>query len=134
MNFYVGRIPLEDGAVSIPFRADTGFELSCKSATPALSLVFQSLSGLTLGLNRNGAVRKKGAGKKFQSLSGLTLGLNPGRQFTESRPDKGVSIPFRADTGFEHTIKMVDADGNVKFQSLSGLTLGLNSPKNGGLL
>ena len=61
--------------------------------------MFQSLSGLTLGLNEE--VRKVfGITEEFQSLSGLTLGLNGGlAKVTEIFPD--VSIPFRADTGFE---------------------------------
>ena len=85
----------------------------------------------------------------FQSLSGLTLGLN-GVYTGTSPADPRVSIPFRADTGFEHVsvpgvgvkktvsipfradtgfeLEHVDLrePGKLVFQSLSGLTLGLN--------
>ena len=66
---------------------------------------FQSLSGLTLGLNRNNR-RKTDACNflKFQSLSGLTLGLN---------------LPGCFGMLFD----------DLLFQSLSGLTLGLNISK-----
>ena len=37
--------------VSIPFRADTGFEQKVKDPEKELTELFQSLSGLTLGLN-----------------------------------------------------------------------------------
>ena len=134
--------------VSIPFRADTGFELGYFVFPDFQHPQFQSLSGLTLGLNLTAAT---GACviMLFQSLSGLTLGLNAALQAKviqlqvsiPFRADTGfeltvcssmwhevyVSIPFRADTGFEP-----DAGANSEtiasfmFQSLSGLTLGLN--------
>ena len=37
-----------------------------------------------------------------------------------------VSIPFRADTGFERDVLEMGLNVHAKFQSLSGLTLGLN--------
>ena len=40
-------------AVSIPFRADTGFELNQGGNMQYIKQMFQSLSGLTLGLNFN---------------------------------------------------------------------------------
>ena len=61
-------------AVSIPFRADTGFEHRRLAADGNLS-GFQSLSGLTLGLNPL-SWNRLDYPLKFQSLSGLTLGLN----------------------------------------------------------
>ena len=88
--------------VSIPFRADTGFELSCRDICLPREKKFQSLSGLTLGLNGTGDVS------------------NGGCQFR-------VSIPFRADTGFEPKIRPTRKRWVGRwFQSLSGLTLGLN--------
>ena len=63
------------GDVSIPFRADTGFEQSQGTDVICTGYLFQSLSGLTLGLNQAG--------------DQLTI------------TDVSVSIPFRADTGFE---------------------------------
>ena len=62
----------------------------------------------------------------FQSLSGLTLGLNClHSRVSEAR--KYVSIPFRADTGFELDMLRGQEMTMDLFQSLSGLTLGLNS-------
>ena len=54
-------------------------------------------------MNYSGGLRCS-RGESFQSLSGLTLGLN------RDEPIGGggqwiVSIPFRADTGFEHEIE-----------------------------
>ena len=135
--------------VSIPFRADTGFELPPSGDYKGSWLrKFQSLSGLTLGLNtkvsalclpfrryvsipfradtgfeRRPALRV-GEHVKFQSLSGLTLGLNSGLKIT--RDASQVSIPFRADTGFEPSCNWNFNGAWVLFQSLSGLTLGLN--------
>ena len=62
--------------------------------------LFQSLSGLTLGLN-NSPSSSKTVPAMFQSLSGLTLGLNT----------KMLLVVLALMAGF---------------QSLSGLTLGLN--------
>ena len=88
--------------VSIPFRADTGFEqILLKSGCDLEDWKFQSLSGLTLGLNR--------------SVRLVNLRLSP-----------HVSIPFRADTGFEHDCRGCCRPQPMSFQSLSGLTLGLN--------
>ena len=112
--------------VSIPFRADTGFELvSGHQMEVLLQNMFQSLSGLTLGLNIQGFTSGYGASRVFQSLSGLTLGLNWPWECGELCFDRVfqslsgltlglnevflvtflfvvlVSIPFRADTGFE---------------------------------
>ena len=68
-----------DGAikfwVSIPFRAVTGFEQAGTQHWQIVSGLFQSLSGLSLGLNREEAARRERE-EKFQSLSGLSLGLN----------------------------------------------------------
>ena len=86
--------------VSIPFRADTGFELSTSASGDMVSVKFQSLSGLTLGLNSVVTKATLRHVKTFQSLSGLTLGLNVIEKFAFQLPAK-VSIPFRADTGFE---------------------------------
>ena len=66
-----------DADVSIPFRADTGFEHGIEIDLSGLSLQFQSLSGLTLGLNRQQRTKLLVRTTMFQSLSGLTLGLNP---------------------------------------------------------
>ena len=62
--------------VSIPFRADTGFEHVTREIDGVYQLMFQSLSGLTLGLNQKSPA--------------------PADDFSNV-----VSIPFRADTGFE---------------------------------
>ena len=69
-------MPLFSDFVSIPFRADTGFE------------------HLTRGQDEQN-------NKQFQSLSGLTLGLNGAERNSSHRLYPPVSIPFRADTGFE---------------------------------
>ena len=61
---------------------------------------FQSLSGLTLGLNIIRVARAATEKDEFQSLSGLTLGLNIIPVLVECEECE-VSIPFRADTGFE---------------------------------
>ena len=87
--------------VSIPFRADTGFELTiCKNWFDKSQKLFQSLSGLTLGLNWPTSDCATSRGMLFQSLSGLTLGLNHCIHLLYTGKG-GVSIPFRADTGFE---------------------------------
>ena len=87
--------------VSIPFRAVTGFERRrnglCKKATTE----FQSLSGLSLGLNWRSQTTEDLNMKKFQSLSGLSLGLNIPARLFEGAWHHYVSIPFRAVTGFE---------------------------------
>ena len=63
----------------------------------------------------------------FQSLSGLTLGLNLRLDAAGSSGCPDVSIPFRADTGFEQDPMARDEPNqHLLFQSLSGLTLGLN--------
>ena len=90
---------LEFNFVSIPFRADTGFEH-----------------------NLFGKIQWRGM--SFQSLSGLTLGLNL-RFISRRHQGRVVSIPFRADTGFEPDYRLVE-EVRALFQSLSGLTLGLN--------
>ena len=61
----------------------------------------------------------------FQSLSGLSLGLNI---LLEALIDRfiWVSIPFRAVTGFEHESSQQSSQAFQMFQSLSGLSLGLN--------
>ena len=71
-------IPIQtaNAIVSIPFRADTGFELGSGEFGVASDHRFQSLSGLTLGLNGAPQSEDVGSGELFQSLSGLTLGLN----------------------------------------------------------
>ena len=110
---------------------------------------FQSLSGLSLGLNPEGGMSPQQACYLFQSLSGLSLGLNqnvvrhvrgkrdvsiPFRAVTGFElnvhavhaPFDAVSIPFRAVTGFERARSVVISHSNFWFQSLSGLSLGLN--------
>ena len=116
-----------------------------------IDMVFQSLSGLSLGLNTGNAATPLLVDNWFQSLSGLSLGLNLNR--CRQRPvSTRVSIPFRAVTGFEHrngdfNPEWMDrvsipfravtgfelqtpftpfAGWQKKFQSLSGLSLGLN--------
>ena len=42
------------------------------------------------------------ANQKFQSLSGLSLGLNTRDKVEVLKKAANVSIPFRAVTGFEH--------------------------------
>ena len=59
----------------------------------------------------------------FQSLSGLSLGLNA--KMGKSPLFAGVSIPFRAVTGFERDPPR-EGGREMTFQSLSGLSLGLN--------
>ena len=87
--------------VSIPFRAVTGFEHAYAVLGALLIFLFQSLSGLSLGLNHTGDVGHPGSPDEFQSLSGLSLGLNVALQ-AQATLVAGVSIPFRAVTGFEH--------------------------------
>ena len=62
----------------------------------------------------------------FQSLSGLSLGLNNQYVKIPSGNFTCVSIPFRAVTGFERILVIFESRGNILFQSLSGLSLGLN--------
>ena len=88
--------------VSIPFRAVTGFE--------------PRVSGLPAPCARN----------LFQSLSGLSLGLNCLGRSCPYWATCGVSIPFRAVTGFELALSSGTTIFAEKFQSLSGLSLGLN--------
>ena len=64
---------------------------------------FQSLSGLSLGLNRSKHRGIIPSGDQFQSLSGLSLGLNAADQL-ELIGLLLVSIPFRAVTGFERAL------------------------------
>ena len=61
----------------------------------------------------------------FQSLSGLSLGLNVSPTLADNRRQK-VSIPFRAVTGFERQNRLDRRSDENLFQSLSGLSLGLN--------
>ena len=90
-----------DSVVSIPFRADTGFEQPQTALdSPAAFLVsipFRADTGFELAgytyLTRNTCM--------FQSLSGLTLGLNLVVTLDAAMDAEKVSIPFRADTGFE---------------------------------
>ena len=56
--------------------------------------MFQSLSGLTLGLNFLTTGLAAALLLLFQSLSGLTLGLNLGRVFPESE-HKSSFNPFQ---------------------------------------
>ena len=136
--------------VSIPFRAVTGFELPGQPeqdvAPPwfqslsglslglnrrAFNLVglvrgeFQSLSGLSLGLNRVSTLNWLYVGIAFQSLSGLSLGLNVWSNILVAGVLL-VSIPFRAVTGFEPRSEAATQMPAKMFQSLSGLSLGLN--------
>ena len=61
----------------------------------------------------------------FQSLSGLSLGLNA-KKHTSRNSNYRVSIPFRAVTGFERN-GGIGCLNCSRFQSLSGLSLGLNT-------
>ena len=66
--------------VSIPFRADTGFEhllliLICNKVFK-VSIPFRA----DTGFEHKGMRSRKEMAQKFQSLSGLTLGLNFGEQ------------------------------------------------------
>ena len=88
--------------VSIPFRAVTGFEPTYPVVTEETGNLFQSLSGLSLGLND----------LKMAFMRVIN-----------------VSIPFRAVTGFERRFAGVVA-AIAMFQSLSGLSLGLNPKYN----
>ena len=79
--------------VSIPFRADTGFELNAPAEGWTKEEMFQSLSGLTLGLNAESS-SSPAPYTPFQSLSGLTLGLN---RVVWANPDKVMTSfnPFQ---------------------------------------
>ena len=66
-------------------------------------MVFQSLSGLSLGLNRY-ILQAIPIRLAFQSLSGLSLGLNVISFVLGIEVGAYVSIPFRAVTGFERRI------------------------------
>ena len=87
--------------VSIPFRADTVFELFPYKTPNGKIELFQSLSGLTLCLNTYRKGMLPILMGTFQSLSGLTLCLNIVADGKPFLPKK-------------------------MFQSLSGLTLCLN--------
>ena len=111
--------------VSIPFRADTGFELQLVAPTKdgkQVSIPFRADTGFEPERREREEQQRR---LEFQSLSGLTLGLNHIPK-ASARLSFYVSIPFRADTGFERvTTLKITLTGDV-FQSLSGLTLGLN--------
>ena len=90
--------------------------------------MFQSLSGLSLGLNPAGVLLKLRTGLcvsiPFRAVTGFEPAgvCKPAEQYEED-----VSIPFRAVTGFEpghHGRRCRNA--GMGFQSLSGLSLGLN--------
>ena len=86
-------------------------------------LPFQSLSGLTLGLNAHADVDeflRHDVSIPFRADTGFEPEI-----LRTHDPRMKVSIPFRADTGFEHPASSAIANETV-FQSLSGLTLGLN--------
>ena len=89
------------GEHCIPFRADTGFERADSNLMNQKATLFQSLSGLSLGLNVVQPICAQEDTLLFQSLSGLSLGLNGGKDKGKNESDEG-------------------------FQSLSGLSLGLN--------
>ena len=88
--------------VSIPFRADTGFEPVELDETGGfednVSIPFRADTGFE---------------RRALQRSGSWTVL--------------VSIPFRADTGFELIGFIQNPDDFFTFQSLSGLTLGLNN-------
>ena len=117
------RVSMAAQVVSIPFRADTGFEHNTRCGD-RLSTVFQSLSGLTLGLNMQHA-------KAYFNTKKVSIPFRADTGFEQLTCvvyyscDK-VSIPFRADTGFEPEFDSFNAR-TMAFQSLSGLTLGLNA-------
>ena len=96
---------------------------------PGIEKEFQSLSGLTLGLNDIHLLYILMKMGKFQSLSGLTLGLNANVLIMKVSTTRFVSIPFRADTGFELCVFKNGIKEAYLFQSLSGLTLGLNKSR-----
>ena len=93
-------------AVRLAFQSLSGLTLglNLQSTRRARCLAgeFQSLSGLTLGLNALKKGWKDISSQMFQSLSGLTLGLNSVSCAGVRANEIIVSIPFRADTGFEH--------------------------------
>ena len=60
---------LEFNFVSIPFRADTGFEHNLFGKIQWRGMSFQSLSGLTLGLNYGGH-GFAGQGRRFNPFQG----------------------------------------------------------------
>ena len=80
--------------------------------------MFQSLSGLTLGLNFVLGVRLLRPSVEFQSLSGLTLGLNHTTNELSHEEKYMVSIPFRADTGFERLRSELGARGRRSLVSI----------------
>ena len=86
--------PERQAHVSIPFRAVTGFERVLQST------VWE-------------------AGKSFQSLSGLSLGLNF-RISTLQANQPDVSIPFRAVTGFERLMRSSGSATPVRFNPFQG--------------
>ena len=53
----------------------------------------------------------------FQSLSGLTLGLNSTYTFAMIPSPPWVSIPFRADTGFELAVT------DQKYQAMKSVSI-----------
>ena len=89
--------------------------------------MFQSLSGLSLGLNCAPLPFYDCGLNVFQSLSGLSLGLNASNVSLVPTKTIRVSIPFRADTGFEAEELDALRDTYTTFQSLSGLSLGLKA-------
>ena len=121
--------------VSIPFRADTGFERRIpKIESLQRQNVFQSLSGLTLGLNVEVCWWVNDAHSKVSIPFRADTGFERRKRQHDANGKVIVSIPFRADTGFEqYRVEMLQ-QVTAEFQSLSGLTLGLNSAirRNGG--
>ena len=111
-------------AVSIPFRAVTGFELQDLLTRGVVPAEFQSLSGLSLGLNTANRWLLEAAVEvsiPFRAVTGFEPSVGGGSRIAE-----GVSIPFRAVTGFEQPCVELLTLLFLQFQSLSGLSLGLN--------
>ena len=86
--------------VSIPFRADTVFELA--GVHPIKTAFFVSIPFRADTVFEHKHISRLGdVGILFQSLSGLTLCLNSLPYRVNGGQRESVSIPFRADTGFE---------------------------------
>ena len=94
-------------------------------ATGLTGILFQSLSGLSLGLNSDSGQshtrERSEVSIPFRAVTGFEL-----KDFSfEGWEDIKVSIPFRAVTGFERLVFLRDSADSM-FQPLSGLSLGLN--------
>ena len=106
------------GDVSIPFRAVTGFERIGIGVMAGLIAMFQSLSGLSLGLNASGRASLLSAvvSIPFRAVTGF----EPSKYIELALRRHRVSIPFRAVTGFERVVEYPGSRGAFGFNPFQG--------------